>query len=250
MSGRPAAPVVVLTRAAGDNGALAALGRSLGAEVRELPSLRTVALSLGPAHAAAARSLARTDVVAFASRAGVRAFADLLAALGATLPARAACWAVGPATGAAVARTLGRRASLPPHFDAQHLALAIAAALTTAPARILLPGAAQGRATLGDALAAAGHEVVRLPVYATVSAPPRRPPVTWDARVHYIVCASPSGVAGFLAQAELPRHARFLSIGPTTSAALRARGLPVYAQAGTHDAAGLAAVLTTALESP
>lgn len=244
------AQVVVLTRAAEDNAALAEVARRAGAHVVQLPCIATQALPDGPAHAEALRRLSHTAAVAFASRQGVAAFAALLTKHGTPLPRSTACYAVGPATAAAVHRALKRTATLPARFDAAGLAEAMAEALGAAQVRVLLPAAREGRPTLAQVLAARGHDVVRLAMYATVPAPARRPPMTWDARVHYIVCASPSAVGGFFAQAEVPGRARFVCIGPTTSAAVRARGQAVFAEAPVHDARGLSAVLTLALESP
>ena len=245
----PGARVVVLTRAAEDNASLSEVARRAGAHVVQLPCIATQVLADGPAHAEALRKLPQTAAVAFASRHGVAAFVALLAKHGTPLPRATALYAVGPATAAAVRGAFGRTAALPERFDASGLAEAMATALGPAPVRVLLPAAREGRPTLADVLAARGHDVVRLAVYATVPAPARRPPMTWDARVHYIVCASPSAVGGFFAQAQLPVRARFVCIGPTTSAAVRTRGQAVFAEAPVHDARGLSAVLTLALES-
>ena len=57
--------------------------------------------------------------------------------------------------------------------------------------------------------------------------------------VNIILFASPSAVEGFTRQANIPPDAKVISIGPTTSQAVRAAGLEVAAEAQSPDLDGL-----------
>ena len=59
----------------------------------------------------------------------------------------------------------------------------------------------------------------------------------------YIVFASPSSVDGYVRWGLPPSSARMLSIGPSTSAALRAHGLRVHREAAPSTLTGLLVLL-------
>jgi uroporphyrinogen-III synthase len=64
-----------------------------------------------------------------------------------------------------------------------------------------------------------------------------------DLDVDLILLASPSAVEGLLNQVRVEADTRLLSIGPTTSTAIRAAGLEVFAEAEERSLAGMLASL-------
>ena len=242
-------PVVVLTRAPDDNVPLARLAAARGAEVLQLPCLRIEPVAPACATPALQDALSRADAVVFASRHGAARLGEVTTGQASALAPACRLLAVGPATAAAVQARFGRPCAVAEAHHAEGLLRATLQALGPAPRHVVLPCAEDGRTTLADGLVAAGHVVDRLVLYRTVPATPRVPKMTFDGRVHYIVCASPSAVRGFFAQADWPPRGVALSIGPTTSAAFVAHHQRVAGQAHPHDGTGLAALLTTTLET-
>lgn len=242
-------PTVLLTRAREDSDKLAAGVRALGAQVLQLPCIAYEPLPFTAVHAQAAAQLPHTAAVVLASRKAVERFAALLHAHSVQLPAQTAVYAVGPTTQAAVEALLSRSARTASVWDAEHLLAQLLQDYGSAPRHFLLPAARDGRLLLRDGLTQAGHSACHLPVYQTVPAAAAAQRVTWAQPVHYILFTSPSCVQGFFAQAHLPAEAHILSIGPTTSAAVRAAGAAVRAQARSHDAAGLLTCLRQILEN-
>lgn len=103
----------------------------------------------------------------------------------------------------------------------------------------------KARSVLEDGLRAAGADVEVVTAYRNLPITEVDPGVRSRIRrgaVDAVIFASPSAIESFrhLTGADLPAlsGAAFFSIGPTTSAALRAAGLPVHGEAGTQDAAG------------
>jgi len=166
----------------------------------------------------------RADWVVFSSANAVRFAASCLPD-----GVRVAC--VGEAT-ARAARERGLEVALLPAAGALPVDLA-ALLLERGPGRrVLLPRAEQGRDELAAALAEGGAEVEPVVVYRNVAPPdaPARLREALEAGVDAVLLTSPSTVerlAGILG-ADLARWLEDLvlvSIGPTTDAALRARGL-------------------------
>jgi uroporphyrinogen-III synthase len=136
--------------------------------------------------------------------------------------------AIGPGTAAALAAHGLEAELVAPVSTAEGLAEALLPRLEAAEV-VLLPAAEEGRRALEDALRAAGIAVQRVAAYRSSPQPPT--PEGWEE-----VCArpprcalfgSPRTVEAFLslpgAQA-LTGSVRAVAIGPTTAAALQARG--------------------------
>lgn len=98
--------------------------------------------------------------------------------------------------------------------------------------RVVIAGAKDGRRDAEKFLTAAGVAVTRVAVYRTIPAPVTLPREDLAAaRVDDILLASPSAVIGLVNCAVPPESARIITIGPTTTAAARAAGLTVTAEA-------------------
>jgi len=248
---------IVVTRGKGDSDALGDGLRSLGATVRELPSIVCgPPESWGPLDAAL-RALDGFDWVVFASGNGVERTLERMAALGvppAALGARRLA-AVGPATAARLAREVR-----PPDFvpaEAKGEALAAEIAPRVRGQKVLLPRAADGRPELPAGLAAAGAILSAPDAYRTVAAPPEalRPLAGWIARgeVDAVAFASPSAVravvAGLGSERDALRSVLLAAIGPTTAAALRDAGLDAGAMPSEYTARALGEAIASALGS-
>ena len=59
----------------------------------------------------------------------------------------------------------------------------------------------------------------------------------------YVLLFSPSAFENFIEIYGMPPGARLVTVGPTTSAAVRAAGYEVYKEASPHTAAGMLEVL-------
>ncbi|HVR75794.1 MAG TPA: uroporphyrinogen-III synthase [Planctomycetota bacterium] len=200
--------------------------------------------------------------IVFTSPAAVRFFLEATTRLG----AGAASWrgarvaAVGPATARALTDaglspaitsvgggggTLARRILALDRPGSSH--------------RVLVPGSAIARKELQSLLTGAGVPVTALAVYDTVPAAPRNLGPILDRLLTSsspaaVTFSSPSalraftGFAGGLARAALAHeNLRLVSIGPTTSAAIRAEGFPVAAEASSPTPGALTRAVVEAL---
>jgi len=227
---------VLLTRSAEDcadwarrielRGAATVLLPCIDAEPIDTPALRT----------AAERALAAADWLVFTSRRGVAAFAAIAPAKPTArriaLPPACRVAAVGEAT-AAAARSAAGRVDLVGRGTAADLGERLAAEgdLAARP-NLLLAVAANAGAALERALAARGAHCTRLDVYRTVPAAaiaPKRALSSLGACD--VVLASPSAVTGFVRQVSIDAPLNIYTIGPSTTAAARAQGLAVTAEA-------------------
>jgi uroporphyrinogen-III synthase len=191
-----------------------------------------------------ARAIARGGHVAIVVASARAAEALGAARGGAALPE---VWAVGPATGRALAAA-GIAAVVPAAArDGATLARALVAERAVAGQRVLVPRAEEGReeaiAILGDA----GAEVEAVVAYRTVAAAADEPALAHGLellrRGAVAVCAvfAPSQVAALDALVGIRAiTARFAAIGETTAAALRAAGATGVAVAGAPTPEGLA----------
>lgn len=219
---------VVVTRAEAQAGELARRLARAGATVALLPLIETIPPDDPRPLARAASELPLYDWAVFTSANGARALLD--AAEG-SLPARLAVAVVGNAT-AAVLRQAGFEPRL---VAAKGNAEALLADLAphVAHRRVLLPQAADARPVLAQGLEAAGADLSAVVAYA------KRLPQDAPARAAELFSSAPLGwvtftsggiarrFAGLLA-AEWPERRRELlaaSIGPVTSADLRALGV-------------------------
>lgn len=228
---------VIVTRSAEDCGDWAARLARAGAEPIVYPCITAELIDTPALRAAVAAAAADADWLVFTSRRGVDAFAVLHAA---ALPAAVRIATVGAATGEAARTRLGR---------VDHVGGGTAAALGhslpadarfPAGARCLLALAANASAQLEHALAAAGAVCTRCDVYRTTPAAAHAPKERLSAlRADKILFASPSAVQGFVNQVEIDAPVGVVTIGPSTSAAARASGLRVAAEAREPSLEGL-----------
>jgi uroporphyrinogen-III synthase len=204
---------VVVTRAEGASSLLAAKLESAGFDVVECPLIRIEPIEGPPVKADAYDWLVVTSG---------RAVPLLLDRLEGALPRVAA---IGLGTAAAL-RARGVEPELVAAVSHQEGLVAELAPRLRDSDRVLFAGAADARDVLAREL---GADVV--PLYRTVAVSPERFP---DAA---LVVLSSASAARSLARlrVDLP----CVSIGPVTSAAARAEGLSVVAEAGSHDLDGL-----------
>jgi uroporphyrinogen III methyltransferase/synthase len=202
---------VLLTRAAGGNDELARRLRAVpGLEPVECPLIRIETLGGQPIRADA------YDWVVLTSPTGARLFFRRLEGD----PSRIAV--IGPGTAAAV-RARGVEPALVARRSTQE---GLLEELPRPVGRVLFAGAEDARPLLARELDA---DVV--PLYRTIAVQPGHVP---DAEV--VVLASASAARGFAA---LGGPGPCVSVGPVTTAAARAAGLEVVAEAVTHDVEGL-----------
>jgi uroporphyrinogen III methyltransferase / synthase len=234
---------IVVTRAREQASDLRQRLELLGADVVELPAIVLEPIDF------ALPDLARYGWIVFTSANGVEAFFDrglTPAALDARALAPLRIAAIGPGTADALARR-GLRADLvPARFVAESLLEAFPAP-QSAGVRVLLPRAEVARDVLPEGLRAKGYSVDVLPVYRTVPAEPD--PAVLDrvraGAVDAITFTSSSTVTNFCDTVGVKSDPAppVVSIGPVTSAAARARGLEVDAEADPHTIEGLVAAL-------
>jgi uroporphyrinogen III methyltransferase/synthase len=159
---------------------------------------------------------------------------------------RARVCAIGRRTAAALAAR-GVRADLVPE---EYVSDSLAAAFRRVPVRgrrFLLPRSDRGREVLPDTLRRLGGRVTEVEAYRTVPAPAARARLRdiADAGLDWITLASSETARNFAAAAgtrllaALQGRARVASIGPVTSAAARAAGFRVDAEAPVHTIEGL-----------
>jgi uroporphyrinogen-III synthase len=218
---------VLLTRSADDSAEWAEELERRGVRPVLLPCIRSEPIDTPELRAAFATAIAGADWLVLTSRRGVEACARLLA-----LPSRARVATVGAAT-ADAARALLGRADLVGGGSAAALGEALASdARFTAGARVVLALATNARDGLEQVLAAAGARCTRLDVYRTIPAPPTTPRRALSSLgAERVVLASPSAASGFVHQVDLDVPVAIYTIGPSTTAAARALGLDVTAEA-------------------
>ena len=191
----------------------------------------------------------------FTSANAVDAFMDrLIAADGGTsaLAAARIC-AIGPATGARIAR-YGLRVDLePPDHRGEGVSAALRAGHDLRGTRILLPRADIARAELPDALRAAGADVTDATAYRTIAAPgwPGAPVLEMlqQRKMDAVTFASASAVRSVVqslgaAQAvALLRTIVVASIGPVTARAARQLGVETTVMPSTYTTQALTQAL-------
>ena len=218
---------VLITRGEDDSAEWAEELERRGVRPVLLPCIRSEPIDTPEMRAALELAVAGADWLVLTSRRGVEACGRLLAP-----PVRARVATVGAAT-ADAARTLLGRADLVGGGNAA----ALGAALTsdpsfTAGARVVLALAANARDELEQVLAGAGARCTRFDVYRTIPAPPAAPKRALSSLgAERVVLASPSAASGFVHQVDLDVPVAIYTIGPSTTAAARALGLDVTAEA-------------------
>lgn len=232
---------VVVTRAAEQAGPLVAMLQEAGAEVVEVPLIRTVPPDDGGAALRSALAdLGRYAWVIVTSPNGAVAVRDHLRKRPVGHPLVAA---VGPATAA----TLDRVVDLIPD---RHLAEGLLEVFPDAPAdggRVLLPQADRARPALADGLRARGWEVDAVVAYRTVPVEPA-PEVRQAVSVaDALLLASGSAAESWARSFGTWTPPVVVTIGPITSAAARRLGLKVHAEATDHSLGGLVNALSAAI---
>ena len=242
---------ILVTRATSQASALSERLRALGAAVTEMPATRVEPLDRGPL-ALALSHLSTYRHVVFTSQNAVRIVWDALRAAG--LDARALAGgvvsAVGPATADALLECGIGVDVVPARFVAEGVLAALAMRTDVRGARVLYPAALGARDVLPSGLRRLGATVDVLPIYRSV----------FDGRGADALCAqiaaggldlvtvtSASAVRGYLEAVgpELAGRVDAAAIGPITSAAARAAGIPVVAEAETATIDGLTAAILT-----
>jgi uroporphyrinogen III methyltransferase/synthase len=219
---------ILLTRAEEDCAEWAKQIAQRGARAVVLPCIRSETIDSADVRAALDRALADAGWLVFTSRRGVDAFEQLRSA---AVPAHARVAVVGNAT-AAVARAKVGRVDVVGRGTGAALAAELAARADVRGARVLIAVAENAGDAVEQALAAAGAHCMRLDLYRTIPAPPvavKRKLSTLEAE--RIVLASPTAARGFVHQVDLDVPAAIYTIGPSTTAAARALGLTVAAEA-------------------
>jgi uroporphyrinogen-III synthase len=178
-------------------------------------------------------ALEGADWLVFTSVRGVHGAAELV---GARRVGSVRIAVVGASTAAAAREIFGRADLLAPEGTSRSLGVALAReirdSLRSGAARVVAAGAEAPRADLEEALESVRARVSHVPVYRTVSAPPREPRVNLgELGVDTIFLASPSAVTGLVGRARVPASVRIVTLGPSTSAAVRERGLRVDGEA-------------------
>lgn len=234
---------VVVTRAAGQASGLAARLRAAGFEPLVVPVIGT-----GPPvdggvglRAAVERLEERYDWVVVTSPTAAAVFADVIAPGTCRVPLAA----VGPGTADALEQ-VGLRAALLPE---RSMAEGLLEAMSALPAgRVLLPQAAGARAVLAEGLRSLGWEVTAVQAYRTLHLQPDRAVLSDASRADAIVFTSSSTVDAWIeAAGPSLTPGVVVSIGPATSATIRARGLHVGIEADPHTLEGVVAAVESAL---
>lgn len=230
---------VLLTRAADQAEGWRAALEAAGAVVREAPCIRT---RPDPDLAAALAGLAGQDWLLLTSPNGATA---LMAALGGRWPGGPRVAVVGPGTAraaAALGLPVDHVADRP---DGLGLAASLAA-LGVAGARILLPRGDLAAGDLPAALRAAGAAVTEVVAYRTEPDPALAAALAAalaDGVPDWVVLASGSAFDALRATWPDLGGTRIATIGPRTSAAVRAAGFEVAAEAAEPTAAGIVAAI-------
>lgn len=232
---------VLLTRSFDDSADWADALAAEGAEPIVFPCIHTediVDPSLVERLGAAMRS---ADWLIFTSRHGVDAFCHLI---GSDLPATTRIAAVGKMTAAQVQKAFGRVDHIG-GGNAMTLALDLAKDESIrGGAHCVLALASNARIFLERTLAQAGARVDRYNVYHTIPAEPIDPKHKLTSLAcDTILFASPSAVEGFDNQVSVDTDLQMVTIGPTTTDAVRERNWTVTAQAKEPSLSGIIASL-------
>jgi uroporphyrinogen III methyltransferase/synthase len=219
---------ILLTRSEEDCAEWAEQIARRGAEAVVLPCIRSETIDSDNLRAALDRALADADWLVFTSRRGVDAFDELRSA---AVPAHARVAVVGNATAAVARRKIGR-VDVVGRGTGAALAAELAGRGDVRDTSVLIAVAENAGDAVERTLAAAGARCTRLDLYRTIPAPPaavKRRLSTLKAE--RIVLASPTAARGLVHQVDLDVPAAIYTIGPSTTAAARALGLTVAAEA-------------------
>jgi uroporphyrinogen III methyltransferase/synthase len=225
---------VAVTRARAQASPLAARLRELGAEVIEAPAIRTEALP------AEIPDLARYDLLVATSPNGVRELFARLREAGrdARHLSGLRVAAMGPGTARAFEEHGITADIVPRRSVAEGLVVELESVEV---GRVLIPRGREGRDVLPDALRARGAEVEVVALYETVPEPLEPEAIAAIAQADYVSFTSASTVRHLLAAAgpQALDGPRLASIGPATSAELRAHDREPDLEADPHTPDGL-----------
>jgi len=222
---------LLLTRSADDAADWAAALANEGAEPIVFPCIQTEPVTAPGLSDKLAAALATADWLIFTSRRGVEACAALV---GTRLSPAIRLAAVGEATATSLREHFGQdNAVLVGGGTARALGDALAGETSIRNgAHCVLVLAANAGDGLAETLARAGATVERFNVYRTVPAAvknPKRPLSTLGCDT--VIFASPSAVTGFDNQVNVDIPRQMVTIGPSTTAAVRERRWDVTAEA-------------------
>ena len=244
---------VVVTRASAQASGLRTALAELGAEVLEMPALRVVPLDPEPLREALER-IGEYDWVVFTSQNAVGFLWEALRVTG--RDARALAGRKLACVGRSTADTLLARGLaadvVPERYVAEGVLAALAERDDVRDTRVLYIAAEGARDVLPEGLAGMGCTVDVVTVYRTASdgagAGALRDALA-RGRVDAVTFASASAVRGFVEAVgpELARRAPAISIGPVTSDAIRAAGIPLAAEAPEASIDALAAATVASL---
>ena len=227
---------ILLPRA---DGSLADAVRAAGADVTCAPLTRTLALPFPP------RLPRGADWLVLTSSNSLKVLVESgfnLRDIGFQIAA------VGPATRAAVVAE-GFRVGLTPEGSAS--ADDLARAFPSGSGRVVIPGSAQSKPALAEALRAKGWTVVVIPIYSTapVSRAPAAVARAWSRGDFDAVVVTAGSVASAVLEllGPPPERTRVVAFGKPSAAAATDLGLEVAATAATQDGPGLVGALTRAL---
>ncbi len=247
---------IVVTRPRGQADAFAARLEGLGAEVVLAPTIRIEPAADGDALAeAAADARDRFDWIIITSVNGAAALLDALADQGRDVRALAGVRvaAIGPATAEALSRRGLRPDLVPSEYTGEAVARTLAQLVDLEGMRVLLPRADIAPPLLAEMLEGAGARVTQVTAYRTLPDGELLPTVAERlaaGTLDWLTFTSASTVENFLkgvGPGEVRASGvRIASIGPSTSAALRAAGLKPAVEADPHTIDGLVAVLVAA----
>jgi hydroxymethylbilane synthase len=220
---------VVLTRAAEDCGEWAEAFARDGVKSTSFPCI-DIAPATRPGEADDLRPLLmEVDWIVFTSPRGVRRFTALY---GRCIRAETRIAVVGRATAEACRAALADPAVVGAGTAAELADRLVCEARLDTRNTLLLAIAENAAQVLDDRLKASGARTVRWPVYRTVPIATVPTKTRWSAfAADSVVFSSPSAVSGFVNTVEIDAPIRIVTIGPTTSAAVREAGLVLAAQA-------------------
>ncbi len=201
-----------------------------------LPCIETEIIDTPELRAQLAAAVPQSDWLVFTSQRGVEAFATLHPApIG-----NARLAAVGPITGEAARKHLGRVDLVGRGGTAAKLAATLLTnRVLEGNPRLLLALAENADDRLERALQKAAR-CTRLDLYRTIPAPaPAAKRAMSTLGADNVLLASPSAVTGFVNQVDIDIPVSIFTIGPSTSAAARAQGLAVTAEAASPSLKGI-----------
>jgi uroporphyrinogen III methyltransferase/synthase len=223
---------VAVTRARTQASALAGRLRELGAAVVEAPAIRVRPLAVE------LPDVSGYDLLCVTSPNGAERLFDHLR------DARALAGVTVAAIGPGTARALREHGVEPDVVPERAVAEGLVEALADVPVRrALIARAAEGRDVLPDALRARGAEVDVVALYETVAEPLSEEARAAAAGADYLLFTSASSVRFYAAAGGALAGPRLASIGPATSAELRAHGAEPDLEADPHTPDGLIAAL-------